>query len=438
MFLFAVAGRTRWALPEQDTVARWDGGTFLLVISGEPEAVAPTLELITDKVNTNPIRCDAGLVPTTVSSGAAAWPDGTDLAEAVGRARRALLLGEVPGARAPRAGRLSPSAAEVTRTRRSAAARRAWSAASSLPWRPPRSAEEISELRVAAVVSADTTMTLTETIAYDFTPNARHGIYRDIPLFDELVTGDERHYGVEVASVRMDGAAVPYETGVEGSYLRVRIGDPEEFVTGSHEYVIEYRVTGALQSMSAADAAAIGGQGGDAELYWDFVGNGWGVPIANARATLDGPVAPMAVGCFFGPYGADTSCPAVTSGATVSFGPVELGRRVQPDRRRRVARLGVHDADRPGHPARARRVGRPGRACRGRRGPDRHRGHDRPRVGPAAQGSGSGPAPCASRVRPAVRPRAGRDDRPPSRAWGPRPPRSWRPSSISQPVDGFT
>ena len=187
------------------------------------------------------------------------------------------------------------------------------------------SAEEISDLQVAAVVAADTTLALTETISYDFTPNARHGIYRDIPLFDELVSGDERHYGVDVTSVRMDGAAVPYETGVEGSYLRVLIGDPEEFVTGSHEYVIEYRVAGALQPMSAADAVAIGGQGGDAELYWDFVGNGWGVPIANARARLDGPVAPMAVGCFFGPYGADTSCPAVTSGATVSFGPVELG-----------------------------------------------------------------------------------------------------------------
>ena len=187
------------------------------------------------------------------------------------------------------------------------------------------SAEEISDLQVAAVVTADTTLALTETISYDFTPNARHGIYRDIPLFDELVSGDERHYGVDVTSVRMDGAAVPYETGVEGSYLRVLIGDPEEFVTGGHEYVIEYRVAGALQPMSPADSAAIGGQGGDAELYWDFVGNGWGVPIANARARLDGPVAPMAVGCFFGPYGADTSCPAVTSGATVSFGPVELG-----------------------------------------------------------------------------------------------------------------
>jgi diguanylate cyclase (GGDEF)-like protein len=90
VFLFAVAGRTRWALPEEDTVARWDGGTFLMVINGDVATVQPTLELVADKVNKNPIRCDAGLVPTTVSLGAAVWSEGTDFAAAVDRARRAL------------------------------------------------------------------------------------------------------------------------------------------------------------------------------------------------------------------------------------------------------------------------------------------------------------------------------------------------------------
>lgn len=97
VFLFAVAGRTRWALPEEDTVARWDGGTFLLVINGEPATVAATLELITDKVNKNPIRCDAGLVPTTVSLGAATWAEGADFTEAVGQARRALYSAKAQG-----------------------------------------------------------------------------------------------------------------------------------------------------------------------------------------------------------------------------------------------------------------------------------------------------------------------------------------------------
>ena len=96
-------------------------------------------------------------------------------------------------------------------------------------------------------------MTLTETIDYDFTRTVRHGIYRDIPVWDELASGEQRHYGVEVTSVLMDGAPVPYETGPEESYLRVRIGDPEEFVTGVHEYVIEYRVTGALRAMTAEE-----------------------------------------------------------------------------------------------------------------------------------------------------------------------------------------
>lgn len=90
VFLFAVAGRTRWALPEEDTVARWDGGTFLMVINGDMATAQPMLELVADKVNKNPIRCDAGLVPTTVSLGAAVWSDDTDFATAVARARRAL------------------------------------------------------------------------------------------------------------------------------------------------------------------------------------------------------------------------------------------------------------------------------------------------------------------------------------------------------------
>jgi diguanylate cyclase (GGDEF)-like protein len=97
VFLFAVAGRTRWALPEEDTVARWDGGTFLLVIDGDSAAVEPTLELVTDKVNKNPIRCDAGLVPTTVSLGAASWSVGTDFVDAVDRARRALYAAKAQG-----------------------------------------------------------------------------------------------------------------------------------------------------------------------------------------------------------------------------------------------------------------------------------------------------------------------------------------------------
>ena len=96
-FLFAVAGRTRYALPEGDVVARWDGEEFLVVIAGDLDASRPLLELITDKVNKNPIRTDAGLLPQAMSVGAAPWPEGQPFDEALTNARRALYRAKAEG-----------------------------------------------------------------------------------------------------------------------------------------------------------------------------------------------------------------------------------------------------------------------------------------------------------------------------------------------------
>ena len=96
-FLFAVAGRTRYALAEGDMVARWDGEEFVVSISGDLEAVRPTLELITDKVNKNPIRTDAGLIPASMSVGAAPWPPGVSFDDALTAARRALYRAKSEG-----------------------------------------------------------------------------------------------------------------------------------------------------------------------------------------------------------------------------------------------------------------------------------------------------------------------------------------------------
>ena len=95
--VFAVGGRTRYALNRGDTVARWSDDEFLLVVVGDLATSTPTLELITDKVNKNPIRTDSGPVPTTVSMGAALWPEGTEFAEACAEAARALQAARTRG-----------------------------------------------------------------------------------------------------------------------------------------------------------------------------------------------------------------------------------------------------------------------------------------------------------------------------------------------------
>lgn len=97
--LFAVAGRTRYALPPHDIVARWGGDQVLLVIAADAASVAPTLELLSDKVNAHPIRTASGLVPATMSIGAAVCPPGTLFDDAVARAGRAVheAKGQGPG-----------------------------------------------------------------------------------------------------------------------------------------------------------------------------------------------------------------------------------------------------------------------------------------------------------------------------------------------------
>jgi diguanylate cyclase (GGDEF)-like protein len=88
--IFAVAGRTRYALPPADTVARWDGDELLLVLGADAMSAGPTLVMLSEKVNRNPIRTASGLVPVTISLGAAVWLPGADFDDASERARKAL------------------------------------------------------------------------------------------------------------------------------------------------------------------------------------------------------------------------------------------------------------------------------------------------------------------------------------------------------------
>lgn len=191
------------------------------------------------------------------------------------------------------------------------------------------SAESIRDFAVEVQVYPDTTFRVVESITYDFEGAYRHGIFRDIPVYDETFTGARRTYGVEVESVSMDGGAVPWELTENGPFLNVKIGDPFTTITGPHTYVITYTVRDGLRALTPDDVAdpqaPAGLTAGDVELYWDFVGTGWQVPIASARATVLGPGTVLAARCLDGPAGATTECPAVAAKSVAGLGPVGLG-----------------------------------------------------------------------------------------------------------------
>jgi diguanylate cyclase (GGDEF)-like protein len=89
-FLQAIAGRLRHRLPAHDTVARWDGDEFLLVISADASSARPALERLVAGINGTNIRTTAGPVPATVSVGAALWSPGQELEDVISRSGRAL------------------------------------------------------------------------------------------------------------------------------------------------------------------------------------------------------------------------------------------------------------------------------------------------------------------------------------------------------------
>ena len=192
----------------------------------------------------------------------------------------------------------------------------------------PASAEVMDSITVEATVSADTSLRVVETIDYDFEMEFRHGIFRDIPLYDEMSDGRRRVYDVTVNSVTMDGQTVPVEASEDGPYLNLRIGDPDVTITGLHTYVIDYTVSDALRVITAEDMkdpqmpASI--SEGDVELYWDLVGSAWQVDISSATATVSGPGDILSAACFTGAFGSTDTCPVTVDGASASYGPVRL------------------------------------------------------------------------------------------------------------------
>ena len=187
-------------------------------------------------------------------------------------------------------------------------------------------AERILDFDVTMAVQPDTTIAVTERIAYRFPDGEeRRGITRDLVLADPVDDGGLWTYGVAVRSVTADGQPVPYEEIEDGNLLRLRIGDPDVLVTGVVEYAIEYGVTGALRTYAADE---LGGDepyaAGDVEFYWDFIGTGWDVPIAAANAVVTGPAPALAYACYSGAPGSEAECSVAEDGDALRFGPVSL------------------------------------------------------------------------------------------------------------------
>lgn len=157
--------------------------------------------------------------------------------------------------------------------------------------------ESISAYDVVMTVRTDGTLHVREQIAYDFGGNEKHGIFRDIPTAVYYDDRFDRVYELDNVEVTSPSGA-PDDVKVEdGDQTRIRIGDPDETVTGEHTYVIDYDIAGALNSFTDHE-----------ELYWNAIGADWDLPISAATATVNMPANITKVACFSGPAGSTLPC----------------------------------------------------------------------------------------------------------------------------------
>ncbi|MDB4940121.1 MAG: hypothetical protein JWO40_546 [Candidatus Doudnabacteria bacterium] len=134
--------------------------------------------------------------------------------------------------------------------------------------------EDIKSFASTLKINNDGTVNVLEKIVYEFGTNQRHGIFRDITLSSK----DAPTISISnVAVTDSNGMAYPF-TQSEDSALHLKIGDPNNTISGEKEYDISYTVSNVIRGFSNYD-----------EFYWNATGNAWTVPISYSSAEVQLP-----------------------------------------------------------------------------------------------------------------------------------------------------
>lgn len=160
-----------------------------------------------------------------------------------------------------------------------------------------------------------------ESIEYDFGTTKNSGIFRTIPI--RYQSSWITLYGLRttIKNVAVDGVPAAYTVSSETNDLKIKIGSPNNPLSGIHTYDLGYNVERAIRNY----------QDNEKEFYWNAIGTGWKIPIASSTISLILPssfVENVKVRCFFGtPENTNLCATANQIGSTFIFRP---GRALQP------------------------------------------------------------------------------------------------------------
>lgn len=151
---------------------------------------------------------------------------------------------------------------------------------------PVGAAETVSRFQSELTVNADSSVSVTETIAVTAEGNQiKRGIFRDFPTRYTDPQGHDYVVDFTVESVTRDGAPENYALENIANGVRIRIGNKDVMLRpGPHSYQIRYRATREIGFFDGYD-----------EIYWNVTGNSWMFPVEQALAIIHVPAGAQIV-----------------------------------------------------------------------------------------------------------------------------------------------
>lgn len=156
--------------------------------------------------------------------------------------------------------------------------------------------EYIDDFQVELKINNDNSVSVTETIVYNFGDLQRHGIYRDLP-YRYFARGGKFTVKMEVSGVTDENnQSLPYRVSREKGNVNIRIGEEDKLISGRKIYKISYQLNRVINFFDDHD-----------ELYWNVTGNSWPVAIDRAGIVVKLPPgissSSLRTECYTGLYG---------------------------------------------------------------------------------------------------------------------------------------
>ena len=179
-------------------------------------------------------------------------------------------------------------------------------------------ADQATSFDVTFEVAEDGSVLVTERITWEFpSDEARRGIERLVTTSVGYQESEEVYRRYRISDITASSpTGAPDDVGVTdfGATTRIRVGDPNRTVSGTHDYVVSYRLGKVVNDIGD----------GTAELYYNLIAPSNNNVYQGIRASVTGPVPATRTACFVGELGATEEC-THQAGATSTFSSPDVG-----------------------------------------------------------------------------------------------------------------